>query len=93
MLRESPSSNKLNLNPRAQTAKSENKNMQILKQQTTISRKSSNPNDDKTFATDGFQYVSKPSNNALRDKVTILRQQAAVNMKAALMKVPETWKV
>ena len=54
MLRETPSSKKLNLNPRAQTAKSENKNMQILKQQTTMSRKSSNLNDDRTFATDGF---------------------------------------
>ena len=36
---------------------------------------------------------SSSSTNALRERVSLLREQAAVNMKAAMMKVPESWKV
>ena len=30
-------------------------------------------------------------NNALKQRVEMLREQASINMKMALMKVPETW--
>ena len=33
------------------------------------------------------------SNNALKQKVDMLREQAAINMKMALMKVPESWQM
>ena len=57
----------------------------------------------RTYITEGYysnknsatpiQKKRNQSTNALREKVAILREQAAVNMKAAMMKIPENWKL